>query len=192
MQTSERTTINMHPERAAPDEREDILNSGLVAHIGFMEDGVPMVIPMTYHYDSERPDIIYIHGGVKSRAMDRMASGIPLCVTVTITDGLVYSRKALNHSVNYRSVMLFGAAGEVTDEGEKYALMDQMVQRYFPDRLVGRDYYEPPSGDLGITTIVEVQIEDWSAKARRGGPTGPDDDDPNALGTAGFTDFREY
>ena len=149
MQTSERTTINMHPERAVPDEREDILNSGLVAHIGFIEDGVPHVIPMTYHYDSERPDKIYIHGGVKSRAMDRMVSGIPLCVTVTITDGLVYSRKALNHSVNYRSAMLFGTAREVTDEAEKYELMDLMVQRYFPDRLIGRDYNAPPSSDLG-------------------------------------------
>ena len=112
-------------------------------------------------------------------------------MTVTLTDGLVYSRKAMNHSVNYRSVTLFGRAREVTDEAEKFDLFDQMVQRYFPGRTVGEDYYAPPSPDLGVTALVEVKIEEWNAKARRGAPTGPDDDDPNAPGSAGVIDLRE-
>ena len=191
MQLSERTRIKNHPERAVPEEAAEILSNGLVAHVGLIEDGLPFVIPLSYHFDSERPDRLYLHGSIRSRAMENLASGVPVCVTVTLTDGLVYSRKAMNHSMNYRSVVLFGTAREVTDHDEKFALFDQMVQRYFPDRLLERDYNPPPASDLGVTTLVEVEIEEWSAKARRGGPTGPDDDNPDALGSAGFTEFRE-
>ena len=191
MQLSERTRIKSHPERAVPEEAAEILSNGLVAHVGLIEDGLPFVIPLSYHFDSERPDRLYLHGSIRSRAMENLASGVPVCVTVTLTDGLVYSRKAMNHSMNYRSVVLFGTAREVTDHDEKFALFDQMVQRYFPDRLLERDYNPPPASDLGVTALVEVEIEEWSAKARRGGPTGPDDDNPDALGSAGFTEFRE-
>ena len=191
LQISERTIIKNHPERAVPEEAAEILSAGLVAHVGFIEDGLPYVIPLSYHYDGEQPDRLYLHGSIRSRALELLASGAPVCVTVTLTDGLVYSRKAMNHSMNYRSVVLFGTAREVTDHEEKFALFDRMVQRYFPDRLLERDYNPPPASDLGVTALVEVQIEEWNAKARRGGPTGPDDDNPDALGSAGFTTFRE-
>ena len=191
MQTSERTRIKNHPERSVPEEAAEILSAGYVAHVGFIEDGLPYVIPLSYHYDSENPEKLYLHGSVRSRALEVMAGGAPVCVTVTITDGLVYSRKAMNHSMNYRSVVLFGTAREVTDHDEKFALFDKMVQRYFPDRLLERDYNPPPASDLGVTSLVEVHVEEWSAKARRGGPTGPDDDSPDALGSAGYTTFRE-
>ena len=192
MRISERNRIKNHPERAVPGAAAEILGSGLVAHVGFIEDGLPYVIPLSYHYDSQNPDRLYLHGSVRSRALEVLASGVPVCVTVTLTDGLVYSRKAMNHSMNYRSVVLFGTVREVTDHDEKFALFDQMVQRYFPDRLLERDYNPPPASDLGVTALVEVQIEEWNAKARRGGPTGPDDDKPDAPGSAGFTNFREY
>ena len=192
MQISERTRIKNHPERSVPEEAAEILSSGMVAHVGFIEDGLPYVIPLTYHYDSDNPDRMYLHGSIRSRAMEVLASGAPVCVTVTMADGLVYSRKAMNHSMNYRSVVLFGTAREVTGHDEKFALFDQMVQRYFPDRLLERDYNPPPESDLGVTSLVEVQIEEWSAKARRGGPTGPDDDKPDAAGSAGYTIFREF
>ena len=192
MQLSERTRIKNHPERAVPEEAAEILSAGLVAHVGFIENGLPYVIPLSYHYDSEQPDRLYLHGSIRSRALELLATGAPVRVTVTLTDGLVYSRKAMNHSMNYRSVVLFGLAREVTDNDEKSALFDRMVQRYFPDRLLERDYNPPPATDLGVTALVEVQVEDWNAKARRGGPTGPDDDNPDALGSAGFTEFREF
>jgi nitroimidazol reductase NimA-like FMN-containing flavoprotein (pyridoxamine 5'-phosphate oxidase superfamily) len=192
LQVNERTQIRNHPERAVPEEASEILSSGMVAHIGFIEEGLPYVIPLTYHYDGQSPDRLYLHGSIRSRAMEVLASGAPVCVTVTLADGLVYSRKAMNHSMNYRSVVLFGTAREVTDPDIKFELFDQMVQRYFPDRLLERDYNPPPASDLGVTSLVEVQIEEWSAKARRGGPTGPDDDKPHALGSAGFTIFREF
>ena len=192
MQVNERTQIKNHPERTVPEEASEILSSGMVAHVGFIEEGLPYVIPLTYHYDGQSPDRLYLHGSIRSRAMEVLASGAPVCVTVTLADGLVYSRKAMNHSMNYRSVVLFGTAREVTDPDKKFELFDQMVQRYFPDRLLERDYNPPPASDLGVTSLVEVRIEEWSAKARRGGPTGPDDDKPDALGSAGFTIFREF
>ena len=192
MQISERSLIKNHPERAVPEEAAEILRNGLVAHVGFIEDGLPYVIPLSYHYDDQNPERIYLHGSIRSRVMELLATGSPVCVTVTLTDGLVYSRKAMNHSMNYRSVVLFGTARELTDHDEKFALFDQMVQRYFPDRILERDYNPPPAADLGVTSLVEVQIEEWNAKARRGGPTGPDDDKPDALGSAGYTTFPEF
>ena len=191
MKLTERTRIRNHPERAVPKEATEILSNGIVAHLGFVQDDTPFVIPFTYHYDADAPDLIYLHGSIRSRALKHLATGAPVCITVTLTDGLVYSRKAMNHSVNYRSVTLFGSAREVTDEDEKFDLFDKMVQRYFPGRMVGHDYNAPPSPDLGVTALVEVSIEEWNAKARRGAPTGPDDDDPNALGSAGVIELRE-
>jgi nitroimidazol reductase NimA-like FMN-containing flavoprotein (pyridoxamine 5'-phosphate oxidase superfamily) len=186
---SERTRIRNHPERAVPDEAADILAQGLVAHVGFIQDNYPFIIPMSYHYSPEQPDRLYLHGSIRSRALQRLASGDPVCVTVTLTDGLVYSRKAMNHSMNYRSVVLFGRAREVTSEDEKSQLFDEMVERYFPGRTLGRDYYAPPSPDLGVTALVEVTVEEWNAKARRGGPTGPDDNNADAPGSAGVIEL---
>lgn len=191
MKVTERTKIKNHPERTVTDETSEILLAGSVAHVGFVDDGMPYVIPLSYHYDAATPDKIYLHGAMRSRAMDLLATGVPMCVTVTLTDGLVYSRKAMNHSINYRSVVLFGKGRDIVDEDRKFELFDKMVQRYFPGRNVGEHYNAPPSADLGITALVEVDIEEWNAKARRGGPTGPDDNKPDAKGTAGVVDLRE-
>ena len=186
---SERTRIRNHPERAVPEESADILAQGQVAHVGFIADGQPFVVPLSYYFDPQAPDVLYLHGSVRSRALEHLAGGQPVCVTVTLTDGLVYSRKAMNHSMNYRSVMVFGHGKLIEDGDRKFEIFDRMVQRYFPDRQADRDYNPPPSEDLGITALVEVTIDDWSGKARRGGPTGPDDDTPDAFGSAGVIDF---
>lgn len=191
MKLTERTRIKNHPERAVPNEAAEILSAGMVAHLGFVQDGQPYVIPLSYHYDASHPDRMYLHGSVRSRALELVGNGDPVCVTVTLVDGLVYSRKAMNHSMNYRSVVLLGKARAVTDDLEKFAVFDKMVRRYFPDRTLDQDYNHPPAADLGATSVVEVLIEEWNAKARRGGPTGPDDDDAGALGSAGVVDLRE-
>ena len=190
MKVTERTNIKNHPERTVTDDAPDILLSGTVAHVGFVDDGMPFVIPLSYHYDANTPGKIYLHGSVRSRAMNLLAKSVPVCVTVTLTEGLVYSRKAMNHSINYRSVVLFGKGREVVDEARKFDLFDKMVRRYFPGREVGKHYDAPPSADLGATALVEVDIEEWNAKARHGGPTGPDDDNPDAPGSAGVVDVR--
>ena len=163
----------------------------MVAHLGIVEDAQPLVIPLAYNYDQSQPDLIYLHGSVRSRALASLAASAPVCVTVTLVDGLVYSRKAMSRSMNYRSVVLLGKGRAITDPSEKVKLFEQMVRRYFPGRSLEKDYNPPPDGDLDATALVEVQIEEWNAKARRGGPTGPDDDNPDALGTAGVIDLRE-
>lgn len=189
--TTERTRIRRHPERAVPDEASDILARGLVAHLGFCQDGQPVVIPFAYHYDPRTPDRLYLHGAHASRALRHLATGAPVCVTVTLLDGLVYSRTALYHSMNYRSVVCFGRARRITRETEKAAIFDRMTQRYFSGRTAGRDYDAPPSAHLRGTAMVEVLIEEWSAKTRRGGPKGPRDADPSAPGTCGVIALAE-
>jgi uncharacterized protein len=187
----ERTCIRNHPERAVPKETSDILAQGIVAHVGFIDNGQPFVIPMAYQYDPANPNSLFLHGSIRSRAMKVVGSGTPVCITVTLVDGLVYSRKAMNHSMNYRSAMVFGKGRLIEDESEKFRLFDQMVQRYFPGRHVGEDYNNPAPADLGVTSLVEISIEDRSGKVRRGWPTGPDDNKPDAFGSAGVIDFRE-
>jgi nitroimidazol reductase NimA-like FMN-containing flavoprotein (pyridoxamine 5'-phosphate oxidase superfamily) len=109
---------------------------------------------------------------------------------VTLVDGLVYSKSAKFHSANYRSVTCFGSAREIENHAEKERVMAEMTTRYFPDRELGRDYSAPTKEQFNEITIVEFLIEEASAKARRGPPRGPGDDDPDAPGTAGVLELR--
>jgi hypothetical protein len=182
------TTVRQHPERAVPRRAQEFLAQGQVAHVGFEQDSRPYVIPMLYHYSPEQPDRLYLHSGPASRTLQRLASGIPVCVTVTQLDGLVYSRDAKYHSANYRCVMCFGRGHVFEDEQEKRAMFEEMTQRYFPGRTAGRDYTPAPSSHLTSTAVVEVMIEKISAKMREGGPKGPHDAEENAIGTCGVAD----
>ncbi len=182
---STRGRIRIHPERARPDEAPAILAAGLVAHVGFVQEGQPFVIPMTYHFDPERPEHIYVHGAHHSRLVQHLAAGAPVCVTVTLVDGLVYSKTALFHSVNYRSVVAFARAGDEPPRAERRRLLEGMVARYWPGRTAGRDYDPIPDDHLDPTAFLALRIDEMSAKVRQGGPKGPRDADPNAPGTAG-------
>ena len=178
--------IRAHPERDRTADAPRVLASGLVAHVGFVDAGRPVVIPMTYHYSGDEPRRLYLHGGVKGRLMKHVAAGAPVCVTVTEVDGLVYSRTALDHSVNYRSVVLFArAALEQPEPEERGRILEAMIARYFPGRTSGVDYEAPSAEHLAATALVALEIEEWSAKVRDGGPNGPSDTDPSARGTAG-------
>jgi nitroimidazol reductase NimA-like FMN-containing flavoprotein (pyridoxamine 5'-phosphate oxidase superfamily) len=180
-----RARIRIHPERSRPDEARSILAAGHVAHVGFVQEGQPFVIPMTYHFEPERPEHIYLHGAHHSRLMQHLAGGAPVSVAVTLVDGLVYSKTALFHSVNYRSVVVFGRAGEEPPRSERRRLLEAMVARYWPGRTAGRDYDPIPDDHLEPTAFLAIRIEELSAKVRRGGPKGPRDADPSAPGTAG-------
>ena len=182
------TDVQQHPERAVPQRWQEFLAQGMVAHVGFEQDGLPYVIPTLYQYSPEQPDRIYLHGGLSSRMLERLAEGIPVCITVTELDGLVYSRDAKYHSANYRSVMCFGRGRLLEDENQKRVMFEAMTSRYFPGRTAGRDYTPAPSSHLTSTEVVEVIIEQTSAKMREGGPKGPQDADPNAPGTCGIAD----
>jgi nitroimidazol reductase NimA-like FMN-containing flavoprotein (pyridoxamine 5'-phosphate oxidase superfamily) len=144
MTVTDRTTIRTHPERAVPDEADEILDKGLVAHVGFVVEGRPVVIPMLYHYEDS---VVYIHGQRGGRLPRTLRAGDNVCVEVTILDGLIASRHALYHSANYRSAVGFGVAREVTDRDEKEAVLEWMTRRYFPGRTVGEHYSaRTPSG----------------------------------------------
>jgi nitroimidazol reductase NimA-like FMN-containing flavoprotein (pyridoxamine 5'-phosphate oxidase superfamily) len=177
--------IKQHPERTATGEEGRILAEGMIAHIGFHVEGRTHVIPMSYHYDPSRPDCIYIHGNKGSRLMKAICSGIPICVEVTLLEGLVYSRSAKYHSMNYRSIVCFGNGREVNDNYEKAEIFRDAIDRYFPGREEGRDYKSATAEHLTATSLAEIRITEWSAKAREGGPKGPLDADPNAEGTCG-------
>jgi len=178
--------IHAHPERDRTSDAPRLLALGLVAHVGFVDEGRPVVIPMTYHYAEEEGRRLYLHGGSKGRLMTHLATGAPVCVTVTEVDGLVYSRTALNHSVNYRSVVAFArAAAEQPSVAERERILAAMIARYFPGRTAGTHYSGPTPAQLEATALVALDIEEWSAKVRTGGANGPGDDDPTRPGTAG-------
>ena len=185
-----RTRIRVHPERSRPEAAHAILAAGLVAHVGFVQDGQPFVIPMTYHFDPERPEHLYLHGAHHSRLMQHLGSDAAVCVTITLVDGLVHSRTALFHSVNYRSVALFGRAAATPPSEDQRRLLEGMVARYWPGRTAGRGYEPIPDDHLASTAFIALQIEELSAKVRTGGPKGPRDNDPASPGTAGVTDLR--
>jgi uncharacterized protein len=182
------TKVHQHPERAVPQRAQEFLAEGKVAHVGFVQDGLPYVVPALYHYSAEQPERIYLHGGMSSRMLEELAKGVPVCVTVTELDGLVYSRDAKYHSANYRCVMCFGRGRILEDEKAKRVMFETMTQRYFPGRTAGRDYTAAPSSHLASTVVVEVIIEQTSAKMREGGPKGPQDADPSAPGTCGVAE----
>jgi len=185
MLTQTRSTIRNHAERSVPARAAQILAEGYVAHVGFAVEGQPFVIPFGYHFDPAAPDRLYLHGSLNSRAIEHMAAGAPVCITVTLLDGLVYSRTALYHSMNYRSVVCFGRGHSVSDPQVQRTVFEAMVRRYFPGRTEGRDYSAPTAEHLEATALVEIEIEEWSAKAREGGPLGPFDADGSAPGTCG-------
>jgi hypothetical protein len=185
------TTVRQHPERAVPSHAQEFLSQGTVAHVGFEVDGRPYVIPTLYQYSSERPGRLYLHGGLSSRMLKRLAEGVPVCVTVTQLDGLVYSRDAKYHSANYRCVMCFGWGRTLEDIEEKRVLFEAMTQRYFPGRAAGRDYTAAPPSHLVGTAVVEVVIEEISAKMREGGPKGPQDASTDAPGTCGVVELND-
>jgi hypothetical protein len=169
---SVRTTVRRVPARGRY-EREAvhaILDAGLVAHVGFVQDGAPFVIPMMYARVGET---LYVHGAAASRALGVLASGAEACLTVTHLDGLVFARSAFHHSMNYRSVVVLGRAREVLGD-EKRAALDALVDRLAEGRAaVAR---APNDKELAATRVLALGLDEASAKVREGGPIDDDED----------------
>lgn len=182
MVVTDRSRIRTHPERAVPDEAEEILLQGMIAHVGFVADGKPVVIPMGYHFEN---NTIYIHGARGGRLPRTLRAGVDVCIEVTLLDGLVASRTALYHSMNYRSAVAFGTARSVVGDAAKTSIFDRMTQRYFPGRTMGVDYHAPPAKDLKITELLAIEIQELNGKKREGPPMGPEDADEDGFGTRG-------
>jgi len=146
-----------------------ILDEGLVCHVGFAGSGSPVVIPTAY---ARLGDLVYLHGAVGNAALRALGTGAPACVTVTLVDGLVLARSAFHHSLNYRSVVIFGRATEVTDIEEKGTALTAIVEHIVPGRAA--DARPPTDAELRATRVVSMSISEASAKVRVGGPN----DDP--------------
>lgn len=144
-----------------------ILDDGLVCHVGFVDDGQPVVIPMLY---ARRDDSLLLHGAIASRLQKVLAAGARICVTITLLDGLVLARSAFNHSVNYRSVVAFGVASKIKGPQAKRAALDTLVEKLVPGRLA--DLRDNTRQELAATSILEFPLDEIVAKVR----TGPPDD----------------
>lgn len=162
---TERTRVRRLHERGAYDREtlDAILDDGLLCHVGFVVDGAPVVTPTLYWREG---DHVYFHGSSKSRTL-REAHRSPVCLTVTLLDGLVLARSGFHHSVNYRSVMLFGVP-EAVDELEKEARLEAFVERVVPGRWA--EVREPSMLELRATGILALAIDEASAKVRSGPP----------------------
>ncbi len=173
-ETSARSRIRRHNERSVPAEAERILSTGRVAHVAYVVDGQPYVIPFLYDYAD---GAVYLHGAPGSRTLKSVRAGMQVAIEVTLLDGLIASRDAESHSANYRSVVVYGVAQRITRKDEKRAILDRMTQRYFPGRTIDKDYAAATEKQIVALEVLRVPVEEVSAKMREGGPRGPRDGD---------------
>lgn len=169
-----RTSLHRLPERGEfrREEIYAILDEGLVCHVGFAVDGQPYVIPTGY---VRVGDTLYIHGSAASRMLRQLSGGLPVCVNVTLLDGLVLARSAFNHSMNYRSVVVLGTARLVDDARSKMAALRAFTEHVLPGRW--DEVRQPNKKEFAATTVLAVQLAEASAKIR----TGPPHDDAEDL-----------
>jgi len=148
-----------------------ILDEGVVCHVGFVQDGSPFVIPMSYARVGEA---LYFHGAPASRIMRVLTSGEPVCVEVTVVDGLVLGPIPTYHAVNYRSAVLFSKGREVTGHGQKLAALKAIMEHTVPGRWA--DVGAPTDREIAATTVAELPMDEASAKVRSGPPARDDEE----------------
>ncbi|MDP9106960.1 MAG: pyridoxamine 5'-phosphate oxidase family protein [Candidatus Eremiobacteraeota bacterium] len=171
--TAPNTRVRRLAERARyeRDDVDAILDAAYVAHVGVVVDGAPVVMP----YACARVgDELVLHGSTKAGILSALASGAPVCATVTHLDGLVLARSAFHSSMNYRSAVVHGTARVVDDPDEKVRLLDAVVDRLLPRRRAG--IRGMTQGELDATQVVALELEHVSAKVRTGPPTEPQED----------------
>jgi nitroimidazol reductase NimA-like FMN-containing flavoprotein (pyridoxamine 5'-phosphate oxidase superfamily) len=168
-----RTRLVREADRAVYDREAAyrILDEGFLCHVGFVVDGQPFVIPTSY---GRTDDSLYIHGSAASRMLRQMKESLPVCVTVTLLDGLVLARSIFNHSMNYRSVVVLGKATPVDNPDEKIEALRLFSEHIVPGRWA--DARQPNERELRATSVLRVPIEEFSAKVRQG-PAVDDEED---------------
>jgi nitroimidazol reductase NimA-like FMN-containing flavoprotein (pyridoxamine 5'-phosphate oxidase superfamily) len=173
---TERTTVKRLPARGSYDRKvvHQILDEGMICHLGFVVDAQPFVIPTIYVRVDET---IYVHGSPASRMLRTLEQGVPACVTVTHVDGLVLARSAFHHSMNYRSVVVLGTATVVEDPGKKNDVLQALTDHLIRGRW--EEIRHPTADELRRTLVLAIPIEEASAKIRIGPPL--DDEDDYAL-----------
>ncbi|QUQ71418.1 pyridoxamine 5'-phosphate oxidase family protein [Kutzneria sp. CA-103260] len=164
-----RTVVNRHSERAATDRAalDDVLDSGLICHLGVLFDGAPVVLPTGYGRDG---DTLYLHGSTGTRSM----TAGPVCVTVTIVDGIVYARSVMHHSMNYRSAVVHGTTRRVDDPEEKLRGLQAVTEHLAPGSW---DHARLPNKkELAATVVLALDLTEASVKIRAKGPVDEDFD----------------
>jgi hypothetical protein len=173
---TQRTALKRLPQRGVFDRElvYKILDEGFICHVSFTVDGQPFVIPTGY---ARIADQLYIHGSQVSRMLRTLAQGIDVCIAVTLVDGLVLARSAFHHSINYRSVVIFGRAAIVEEKQAKLATLFAFSEHVIPGRW--DDVREPTEQELKATTVLSLPLLEVSAKVRTGPPI--DDEEDYAL-----------
>ena len=166
--TTARTALHRRPDRGSNERAliNAVIDESLVCHVGFIDDGQPVVVPSSpWRID----EWLYLHGAAGSRLIRQVASGVPLCVSFALVDGLVFARSAMRHSTNYRSVVLFGQGEAIEHPAGKTAALMHLVEKLSPGRS---ELVRPPNErELAITSVVRLPILEGSAKVRAEGPT---------------------
>jgi nitroimidazol reductase NimA-like FMN-containing flavoprotein (pyridoxamine 5'-phosphate oxidase superfamily) len=164
---TDRTSLKRLPKRGDYNQEtvHAILDEGFVCHIGFVVEGRPFVIPTGY---ARVDETIYVHGSSASRMLRTLSSGVDVCLTVTLLDGLVLARSAFHHSMNYRSVVVFGKAYAVDDPVEKCSALRALTEHIVPGRW--DDVREPDEQEMKGTLVLKLPLEEVSAKVRTGPP----------------------
>jgi hypothetical protein len=173
---TERTQVHRLPKRGIY-ERETvyrILDEGLVCHVGFVADSKPVVIPTSY---GRKGDTLYLHGSPGSRMFRALGKGADVCIAVTLLDGLVLARSAFHHSMNYRSVVIFGKATPLEDTAAKREALRAFTEHVAPGRW--QEIRQPSEKELQSTTVLAIPLKEVSAKVRTGPPI--DDEEDYAL-----------
>jgi len=171
--TTARTTLRRLPKRGSFERRAvyEILDEGFVCHVGFLQEGQPFVIPTAY---GRAGDELYLHGARASRMLKALAEGTDVCVTVTLVDGLVLARSAFHHSINYRSVVIFGRARVVESDEEKTRALRAFTEHVMPGRWA--DVRRPTPQELAATLVLALPLSEASAKIRTGPPIDDEED----------------
>lgn len=172
-QPTERTRIKRLHQRAVFDRKSvyEILDAGLMCHVGYVIEGQPYVTPTAYWREG---DSVYWHGSSASKMLRHTEKGVPVCLTVAILDGLVLARSGFHSSINYRSVMAFGTATKVTDDARKLAALEVFTERLTPGRWA--ELRPVQKQELKATTVLSMKLEEVACKVRTG-PPGDDEED---------------
>lgn len=173
LQVTQRSKLKRLPKRGS-QEREiiySILDEALIAHVGFATNNQPFVIPMAY---GRKGDRLYLHGSSVSRLLKTLERGVDVCINVTLLDGLVIARSLFHHSMNYRSVVLFGKAKIIKDEEEKISALKAITEQMIPNRW--NEARLPNNKELKATNVLTFEIVEGSAKVRTGAPSDDEED----------------
>ncbi len=170
---TERSRVKRMPKRGSYDRAaiDAVLDAAFLCHVGYVIDGKPYVTPTSYWREG---DHVYWHGSSASRMLRSLEAGVDACLNVALVDGLVLARSAFHHSINYRSVTLFGKAYKVEDGAAKETVLRNFVERMYPGRWA--ELRPANTQELKATTVLHLKIEEGAAKARSGPPIDDDED----------------